>query len=78
MDCASLHNLPPKVPLHSWPWAYHPMQQLYIDYADIEGHQVLVIIDVHSKWIEAIPMHSVMADTTVNALRKFFFVIWTT
>jgi len=33
---------------------------------------VLVIIDVHSKWIEAIPMHSATADTIVNALRKFF------
>ena len=48
------------------------MQRFHIDYADIEGHQVLVIIDVHSKWIEAIPMHSATADITVNALRKFF------
>ena len=71
-DCAALHSLPPKAPLHSWPWANHPMQRLHIDYADIKGHQVLVIIDVHSKWIEAIPMHSATADTTVNALRKFF------
>ena len=48
------------------------MQRLYTDYVDIEGHQVLVIIDIHSKWIEAVPMHSATADTTVSALRKFF------
>ena len=71
-DCAALHSLPPKAPLHSWPWVNHPMQRLHIDYVEIEGHQVLVIIDVHSKWIEAVPMHSATADTTINALRKFF------
>ena len=71
-DCAALHSLPPKAPLHSWPWANHPMQRLHIDYAEIEGLQVLVIIDVHSKWIEAVPMHSATADTTINALHKFF------
>ena len=43
-DCAALHSLPPKPPLHSWPWANYPMQRLHIDYVDIEGHQVLVII----------------------------------
>ena len=33
---------------------------------------MLVIIDVHSKWVETIPMHSATADTTVNDLCKFF------
>ena len=61
-DCAALHSLPPKAPLHSWPWANHPMQRRHINYAKIEGHQVLVIIDVHSKWIEAVPLHSATAD----------------
>ena len=41
------------------PWVNHTMQRLYTDYADIEGHQVLVIIDIHSKWI---------AGSSTNAL----------
>ena len=48
------------------------MQRLYVDYVDIEGHQVLLIINIHLKWIEAVPMHSATADTTVNAFHKFF------
>ena len=37
-ECAAFHSLPPKAPLHSLPWANHPMQRLHIDYANIEGH----------------------------------------
>jgi len=48
------------------------MQRLHIDFAEIDNLQVLVMIDSHSKWIEAIPMHSATTNTTVNALRVFF------
>ena len=52
-NCAAHQSLPPVAPLHSWPWASHPMQRINIDFASIEQFQVLVIIDNHSKWIEA-------------------------
>ena len=71
-NCAVQRSLPPKAPLHSWPWANRPMQIIHIDYAEIEGYQVLVIIDIHSKWIEAIPLKTATAATTIEALRKFF------
>ena len=71
-NCASQRNSPPSVPLHHWPWASRPMQRLHIDFAEIDNLQVLVMIDSHSKWIEAIPMHSATTNTTVNALRVFF------
>ena len=71
-NCAVQRSLPPKAPLHSWPWANRPMQRIHIDYAEIEGCQVLVIIDIHSKWIEAIPLRNATAATTIEALRKFF------
>ena len=45
----------------------------YIDFAAIEQSQVLVIIDSHSKWIEAIPLHSATANTTIDALRLRIF-----
>ena len=71
-DCAAQRALPPKAPLHSWPWANRPMQRIHIDYAEIEGHQVLVIVDIHSKWIEAIPLKVATATTTIGVLRRFF------
>ena len=48
------------------------MKRIYTDYAEIEGYQVLVIIDIHSKWIEAIPFKTATAATAIEALRKLF------
>ena len=71
-SCAAHRSLPPVAPLHSWPWASHPMQRINIDFASMEQFQVLVIVDNHSKWIEAIPLHSATASSTIDALRLFF------
>ena len=71
-ECAAQCGLPPVAPLHSWPWANQPMKQLNIDFAEIEGLQVLIIIDFHSKWIEAKPLHTATAATTIQALKTFF------
>ena len=71
-ECTAQRSLPPVAPLHSWPWANQPMKRLHIDFAEIEEFQVLVIIDVHSKWIEAIPLRNATATTTIQALKTFF------
>ena len=73
-DCATQRSLPPVAPLHSWPWANQPMKRVHIDFAEIEGWQVLVIIDVHSKWIEAVPLQKATAATTVSALQFFLLI----
>ena len=70
--CAAQKSLPPLAPLHSWPWASHPMQRMHVDFASIEQCQVLIIIDAHSKWIDAMPLRSATAKTTMDALRRFF------
>ena len=48
------------------------MQHINIDFASIEQFQVPVIIDSHSKLIEAIPLRSAKTSTMVDALRLFF------
>ena len=75
-ECAAQRGLPPVAPLHSWPWANQPMKWLHIDFAEIEGLQVLIIIDVHSKWIEAKPLHTATAATTIH--QNIFFKFWIT
>ena len=71
-SCAAWRSLPSLAPLNSWSWASHPMQHIHIDFATIEQFQVLIIIDAHSKWIDAVPLRSVTAKTTTDALRRFF------
>ena len=68
-SCVAHQSLPPVAPLHSWPWASHPMQRIHIDFASIEQFQVLVIIDNYSKWIKVMPLHSATASSTVDAFR---------
>jgi len=36
-----------------------------VDFAETEGYQELIIIDVCSKWIEAIPLHQATTATTI-------------
>ena len=48
------------------------MKHLHIDFEEIEGWQVPVIIDVHSKKIEAVPLRKATAATTVSASQTFF------
>ena len=71
-SCTEQRSLPPQAPLHSWPWASHPMQRIHIDFASIDQFQVPVIIDAHSKWIDATPMRSATAMITIDLLRRFF------
>jgi len=68
-NCACL---PPSVPFHYWPWENKPIKRFHIDFASIDNLQVLVVLDSHSKWIEAIPIQTATTSTTVEALKSCF------
>ena len=55
-----------------------PVKRIHVDFTEIEGYQVLIIIDVHSKYIEAMPLHQTTTATTFQALQTFFakFGFW--
>ena len=44
----------------------------HINFAEIEGFQVLIIIYVHSKWTEVIPLRQTMTSATLQALQIYF------
>ena len=44
-----------------------------MDYAGpFQGHMFLVVIDAHSKWIEAWPVHAATTSATIEKLRTSF------
>ena len=48
-------STPPVAPLNPWSWPTRPWARLHLDYAgSFEGKMILILIDTHSKWIEAI------------------------
>ena len=52
-QCQLQQSVPPVAPLRPWSWPTTPWMRL--DYAGpFEGKMILVLIDAHSKWIEAV------------------------
>ena len=63
----------PSSPMRPWSWPTRPWSRLHVDYAGpIDGKMLLVVIDAHSKWIEAFPLKTASAVTTIQQLRKLF------
>ena len=51
VQCQSCRSSSQAAPLQPWAW---PTRPLHIDYAGpLQGCMLLVVVDAHSKWIEA-------------------------
>ena len=72
-QCQQHQSNPPVAPLHPWAWPTRPWARLHIDYAGpINGQMILVIVDAHSKWIEAIPTSGSTSRVVIEELRFLF------
>ena len=72
-QCQDSQTLPPKAPLHPWQWPSHPWTRLHIDYCGpLCGKMCLVVVDSHSKWIEAYPVSTANSTITIEKLRYLF------
>ena len=55
--CQVHQSSPPVAPLHPWSWPICPWARLHPDYTDpFEGKMILILINAHSMWVEAICM----------------------
>ena len=71
--CQEHRASPPPAPMHPWIWPDRPWSRLHLDYAGpVEDRMLLIVVDAHSKWIEALPSSSSTAATTINHLRQLF------
>jgi transposase InsO family protein len=71
--CQQMARDPPRTAVRPWPWPTQPWCRLHIDHAGpIDGKWLLIIIDAHSKWIEAVPVSHATAESTVTSLRHIF------
>nr|XP_050045697.1 uncharacterized protein K02A2.6-like [Dermacentor andersoni] len=56
-----------------WPASNKPWYRLHMDFAGpISGFQVFVLVDADTKWIEAIPLKTATAETTIQVLQGIF------
>ena len=71
--CQEHQRLPAKAPMHPWEWPDRPWARIHVDYAGpIEGKMVLIMVDAHSKWLEALVVNSATSQTTIEKLRSVF------
>ena len=71
--CQDTRNTPPKSLLHLWEWPSKPWARLHVDFCDpFLGKHFFVIVDAHSKWIEAAVVSSPSSYQAMRVLRHTF------
>ena len=71
--CQEHSKLPANANLHPWEWPGKAWHRVHIDYAGpFEGKMILVIVDAHSKYIDAHVMTSSTTAAAILRLRKTF------
>ncbi|XP_059188219.1 uncharacterized protein K02A2.6-like [Centropristis striata] len=74
-QCQTNQNMPPPAPLHPWEWPDRPWSRLHFDFAGpFKGQMFLIMVDAHSKCIEAHIMSNITFPTTIDKLRQVFAV----
>ena len=70
--CQAEQRSPQATPIHPWEFPEKPWMRLHIDYAFIDNQDVLIVVDAHSKWIEAALVNKATAYATIVVLRRLF------
>ena len=72
-SCQPHRKSPPMTCLHPWEWPQEPWSRIRIDFAGpFMGHNVLIIVDAHSKWLDVHIMSSTTSAATIDNLRRVF------
>ena len=65
--------MPPKAPVHAWEWPERPWTRIHVDHAGpIQGKNILIVVNAHSKWIEAHVVQSISVNATIDKLQSTF------
>ncbi|UYV73363.1 K02A2.6-like [Cordylochernes scorpioides] len=71
-NCQQVQDGPNRVKWQPWIWAVRPWQRIHIYYANKDNNNLLIVVDSHSKWIEAFPMREITSAKTIEQLRRLF------
>lgn len=73
--CQQYKKAPAAAPLHPWEWPSTPWSRIHVDYASpLQGKMFLIVVDSHSKWMDAYPTTTATFQITIEKLRQSFSV----
>ena len=71
--CQEPQSAPPVAPLQPWKWPSRRLTRLHMDFAGhFQGKMILIVVDSHTKWIEAYPSESAMSSKVIELSRTLF------
>ena len=70
--CVRLSANPSKNNFVQWPKTEKPWARIHIDHLFLEGYIILIVVDSHSKYIEAEVVKNVSSEETVECLTTIF------
>ncbi|KAL5516094.1 hypothetical protein EMCRGX_G001364 [Ephydatia muelleri] len=71
--CQVNSRSPPKSPLHPWEWPTKPWSCIHVDFCGpFLGKIICVMVDAHSKWLEAAVVSSTSSQQAIRVLRQVF------
>ena len=71
-ECQQQSKSPALAQLHPFEFPNQPWYRIHIDHAEIEGKTILIIIDAHSKYVDAHIVPSTSSSHTIRKLRQTF------
>ena len=72
-QCQQHQKSPAKAPMHPLEWPERPWARIHIDYSGpFRGKMILVMVDSHSKWMEALSVNSATSHATIEKLQSVF------
>jgi hypothetical protein len=76
IDCQSTRPPPGPAPLHPWEFPKSPWSRIHVDYAGpLQGNKmILVMVDAHSKWIDAFVTGTSTSFATIEKMMLSFSV----
>ena len=69
-ECQLNQLSPPTVPLNPWNWLSRLWARVHLDY--VTPFEGMILIDAHSKWIEAFPTTSLTSKVTIELFCSIF------
>ncbi|XP_063379687.1 uncharacterized protein K02A2.6-like [Cydia fagiglandana] len=71
--CAAVADAPPAHEPRLWPWPERSWVRLHADFlGPLAGTKYLIVVDPHSKWIEAIKMSGTSASYVIDVFREMW------